>query len=117
MSASAVEAGAGGPGVGVTNTRRDFARPRGTGKPAAQSIVVRVIQYREREMNRRHYLKGSLSAGLALLGTAKVFADDDRVIEALKQAVGARSGSAGMVAILIDESGERLSSYGSSGRE
>ena len=67
-------------------------------------------------MNRRDYLKGSLGAGLALLGANKVFADDDRVGEALKQAVGARRGSAGMVAILIDESDARLTSYGSSGR-
>lgn len=67
-------------------------------------------------MNRRDCLKGSLGAGLALLGASKVFADDDRVGEALKQAVGARSDSAGMVAILIDESGARLTSYGSSGR-
>jgi CubicO group peptidase (beta-lactamase class C family) len=74
------------------------------------------IQYREHEMNRRHVLEGTLGAGLALLGTSKVFADDDRVIDELKRAVGTRSDSAGMVAILIDDAGERLTSYGSSGR-
>jgi D-alanyl-D-alanine-carboxypeptidase/D-alanyl-D-alanine-endopeptidase len=68
-------------------------------------------------MNRRDYLLGSLGAGLALLGASKVHADDEWVIEALKRAVGARKSSAGMVAILIDESGTRMSSYGSSGRQ
>jgi len=68
-------------------------------------------------MNRRDYLVGSLGTGLALLGTGIAHADDDRVIEALKQAVGTRNSSAGMVAILIDESGARMSSYGSSGKE
>jgi serine-type D-Ala-D-Ala carboxypeptidase/endopeptidase len=67
-------------------------------------------------MNRRDYLMGSLSAGLALLGARNARADDARTIEALKNAVGARNGSAGMVAILIDESGTRMSSYGNSGK-
>jgi D-alanyl-D-alanine-carboxypeptidase/D-alanyl-D-alanine-endopeptidase len=67
-------------------------------------------------MNRRNYLVGSLSAGLALLGARKIRADDDRVIELLEQAVGTRKSSAGMIAMLIDESGTRMSSYGSSGR-
>jgi CubicO group peptidase (beta-lactamase class C family) len=68
-------------------------------------------------MNRRDYLLGSLSAGLALLGARSVRADDAWAIDALKQAVGARNNSAGMVAILIDESGTRMSSYGSSGKQ
>lgn len=68
-------------------------------------------------MNRRHYLLGSLSAGLALSGLCKAADENDRVVEALKQAVGNRSASAGMVAILIDEAGgTRLSTYGSSGK-
>jgi serine-type D-Ala-D-Ala carboxypeptidase/endopeptidase len=68
-------------------------------------------------MNRRDYLLGSLSAGLALLGARNVRADDAWTIEALKQAVGTRNSSAGMVAILIDESGTRMSSYGNSGKQ
>lgn len=68
-------------------------------------------------MNRRDYLLGSIGAGLAFLGSRPVRADDDRVIQALKAAVGARSESAGMIAALIDESGSRLSSYGSSGKQ
>lgn len=67
-------------------------------------------------MNRRDYLTGSLSAGLALLGASTARADDAGTIDALKQAVGIRSSSAGMIAILIDESGTRMSSYGSSGK-
>jgi CubicO group peptidase (beta-lactamase class C family) len=67
-------------------------------------------------MDRRNYLMGSLSAGLALLGAGSARADDAWVIEAMKQVVGARNGSAGMVAILIDESGTRMSSYGNSGK-
>jgi len=67
-------------------------------------------------MNRRNYLMGSLSAGLALLGASNARADDEWVIEALKQAVGARNSSAGMVAILIDDSGARMSSFGNSGK-
>jgi serine-type D-Ala-D-Ala carboxypeptidase/endopeptidase len=68
-------------------------------------------------MDRREYLMGSIGAGLALLGARNSRADDDRVIEALRAAVGTRSGSAGMIAVLIDESGTRLSSFGSSGRQ
>jgi serine-type D-Ala-D-Ala carboxypeptidase/endopeptidase len=68
-------------------------------------------------MNRRDYLMGSLGAGLALLGARSVRADDAWVINALKQAVGARRSSAGMVAILIDESGTRMSSFGNSGKQ
>jgi len=67
-------------------------------------------------MNRRTYLMGSLSTGLALLGARDARADDAWVMEALKQAVGTRNSSAGMVAILIDESGARMSSYGNSGK-
>jgi serine-type D-Ala-D-Ala carboxypeptidase/endopeptidase len=68
-------------------------------------------------MNRRDCLMGSLSAGLALVGARIVRADDAGTIAALKHAVGARNDSAGMVAILIDESGTRMSSYGSSGKQ
>jgi serine-type D-Ala-D-Ala carboxypeptidase/endopeptidase len=60
---------------------------------------------------------GSLSAGLALLGTRNAHAaHDEWVIEALKQAVGTRKSAAGMVAILIDDSGTRTVSYGNSGK-
>ena len=68
------------------------------------------------DKNRRDYLMGSLGAGLALLGARNAAADDAWTFEALKHAVGARNSSAGMVAILIDESGTRMSSYGSSGK-
>lgn len=68
-------------------------------------------------MDRREYLLGAIGAGLALLGARIARADDDRVIEALKPVVGARSGSAGMIAVLFDESGTRVSSFGSSGKQ
>ena len=68
-------------------------------------------------MNRREYLMSSIGAGLALLEARSARADDDWVIEALKPAVGTRSGSAVMIAVLIDESGTRLSYYGSSGKQ
>jgi serine-type D-Ala-D-Ala carboxypeptidase/endopeptidase len=68
-------------------------------------------------MDRREYLLGSIGAGLALLGARNARANDDGVIEALKPVVGARSGSAGMIAVLIDESVARVSSYGSSGKQ
>jgi hypothetical protein len=44
-------------------------------------------------MNRRDYLMGSLSAGLALLSTRSAHADNDWAIEALAQTVGARKDS------------------------
>lgn len=68
-------------------------------------------------MNRREYLMGTIGAGLSLIGAKGARANDDRVIDALKPVVGARSGSAGMIAVLIDEHGETLSSYGSSGKQ
>jgi D-alanyl-D-alanine-carboxypeptidase/D-alanyl-D-alanine-endopeptidase len=68
-------------------------------------------------MDRREYLMGAIGAGFALLGARNACADDDRVIQALKAAVGTRSGSAGMLAVLIDESGARVSTYGSSGKQ
>src|SRR6185295_460845 len=67
-------------------------------------------------MNRRDYLMGSVSTGLALFGAANARANDAGTIEALQRAVGERKGSAGMVAILINESGTRMSSYGNSGK-
>jgi CubicO group peptidase (beta-lactamase class C family) len=67
-------------------------------------------------MNRRHYLLGSLGAALALSHAGQARAGDERVLDALKNAVGTRSGSAGMVAVLIDEAGTQLTSYGSSGK-
>jgi len=67
-------------------------------------------------MDRRNYLMGSLGAGLALLGAGSARADDAWVLEALKQAVGTRDSSAGMVAILIDEAGTRMLSHGHSGK-
>jgi D-alanyl-D-alanine-carboxypeptidase/D-alanyl-D-alanine-endopeptidase len=67
-------------------------------------------------MNRRDFLVGSIGSGLAVLGARSAWADDSWPMDVLKQAVGPRNGSAGMVAILIDESGTRMSSYGSSGK-
>src|SRR6185295_6790784 len=54
--------------------------------------------------------------GLALFGAANARANDAGTIEALQRAVGERKGSAGMVAILINESGTRMSSCGNSGK-
>jgi CubicO group peptidase (beta-lactamase class C family) len=71
---------------------------------------------REERMNRRECLTNSLSAALALFGT-RIFADDTWELAALKEAVGTRSSSAGMVAILIDDVGTRTLSCGDSGRK
>jgi CubicO group peptidase (beta-lactamase class C family) len=63
---------------------------------------------------RREYLLGSIGAGLLALG-GKALAADDAVLAALKQAVGPRENVAGMIAVVMDETGTRMTSWGRSG--
>jgi CubicO group peptidase (beta-lactamase class C family) len=65
-------------------------------------------------LRRREYLLGSLGAGLLALG-GRALAADDAVLVALKQAVGARDKAAGMIAVVIDDTGSRTASWGRSG--
>jgi len=67
-------------------------------------------------MQRREYLLGSISAGIsALAGTGAAASVDMSVLAQLKQVVATRDKIAGMVAVIIDDTGTRLTSYGSSG--
>jgi serine-type D-Ala-D-Ala carboxypeptidase/endopeptidase len=77
-------------------------------------------------MQRREFLLGSIGAGVVgLRGNALTgdvpsrdgFAEPaaDLVRAALKQTVGAREKVAGMVAVVVDEAGTRMTSYGNSG--
>jgi len=67
-------------------------------------------------LQRREFLKSSIGAGLVVLA-GECFAEPatDPIRAALEQAVGARDKVAGMVAVVINEGGTRLVSYGSSG--
>src|SRR5271168_2172637 len=67
-------------------------------------------------MHRREFLLSSIGAGIVALGgdcLAEPATDPTRA--ALKQTVGTRDKVAGMIAVVVDESGTRLTSYGSSG--
>jgi D-alanyl-D-alanine-carboxypeptidase/D-alanyl-D-alanine-endopeptidase len=77
-------------------------------------------------MQRREFLLGSMGTGIvalrggALRGEALrggCFAEPatDPIRDALKQAVGTRDQVAGMIAVVVDEAGTRMTSYGSSG--
>jgi CubicO group peptidase (beta-lactamase class C family) len=67
-------------------------------------------------MHRREFLSCSIAAGIAALG-GDCFAAEatDPVRAALEQTVGTRDKAAGMVAVVIDEHGTRMTSYGNSG--
>jgi CubicO group peptidase (beta-lactamase class C family) len=65
-------------------------------------------------LRRREILLGSIGAGLAALGS-KALAADDAVLAALKEAVGPRGSQAGMIAIITDDTGSRLTAVGRSG--
>ena len=66
-------------------------------------------------MRRRDYLTGSIGAGLmAFCGDASASPAVDPVRTALRDAVGGRA-NVGMIAVMIDETGARSASYGSSG--
>jgi len=67
-------------------------------------------------LHRREYLLGSIGAGIVTLGGACIAAPAaDPIRAALKQTVGTRANVAGMVAVVIDEAGTRMTTYGSSG--
>lgn len=67
-------------------------------------------------LNRREYMLGSLAAGFVAF-CADCVADEakDRIQSALKQTVGSREKIAGTVAVVIDEAGTSLLTFGSSG--
>lgn len=69
-----------------------------------------------RRLPRREFLLASMGAGIvALAGDCFATPATDSIREALEQRVGARDKSAGMVAVVVDERGTRMTSYGSSG--
>jgi serine-type D-Ala-D-Ala carboxypeptidase/endopeptidase len=67
-------------------------------------------------LNRRDCLLASMAAGMAAL-TGDCFAapENEPIRVALKGIVGANSKDVGMVAVVVDEDGARMVSYGSSG--
>jgi D-alanyl-D-alanine-carboxypeptidase/D-alanyl-D-alanine-endopeptidase len=77
-------------------------------------------------MHRREFLLSSIGAGIVAFGGGALsagalggncFAEPamDPIRDALKQAVGTRDQVAGMIAVVVDEAGTRMTSYGSSG--
>jgi CubicO group peptidase (beta-lactamase class C family) len=67
-------------------------------------------------MHRREFLLSSIGAGIvALRGDCFAEPATDPIRAALQQTVGTRDKVAGMIAVVVDESGTRLTSYGSSG--
>lgn len=67
-------------------------------------------------LHRREFLRVSVGAGIvALADDCFAVRATDPIREALKQTVGTRDNVAGMVAVMIDEGGIRMTSYGSSG--
>lgn len=67
-------------------------------------------------LHRREFLLGSIGTGIvALAGDCYATPATDPILDALKATVGMHDKVAGMVAIVIDENGSRMVSYGSSG--
>jgi len=67
-------------------------------------------------MDRRKYLLGSIAAGIVGFGDTCIAGPATEPIRAaLKKTVGARDKAAGTVAVMIDQSGTRIVTYGSSG--
>jgi CubicO group peptidase (beta-lactamase class C family) len=67
-------------------------------------------------LHRREFLLGSIGAGIAALGGAHSAASaTDTIRDQLKKAVGQREKVAGMIAVVIDDGGTRMVTYGSSG--
>lgn len=67
-------------------------------------------------LRRRDYLLGSIGLGIAALGGGSLAAPArESVRAALRQTVGSHDAVAGTVAIVIDESGQSMVAYGSSG--
>lgn len=65
-------------------------------------------------LRRRECLLGSIGVGLLALG-GKAIATDETVLAALKRTVGTRDKAAGMIAVIIDDTGSRMMSWGTSG--
>jgi serine-type D-Ala-D-Ala carboxypeptidase/endopeptidase len=67
-------------------------------------------------LDRRRFLLGSIGAGLAALGSARwAESAPDPVRDLLKETVGSREKVAGMIAVVVDEAGTRMTRLGSSG--
>lgn len=67
-------------------------------------------------LDRREYLRGSMSAGLlALCGDCFAVPVREPIRTTLQKTVGTRDKVAGMVAVVVDESGANTVAYGSSG--
>jgi hypothetical protein len=67
-------------------------------------------------LDRRKFLLGSIGAGIAALGGAHSAASaTDGIRNLLKRAVGPGEKVSGMIGVVVDESGTRMHSFGSSG--
>ena len=67
-------------------------------------------------LHRREFLLGSIGAGIAALGGAHSAASaTDPIRDLLKKAVGPGEKVAGMIAVVVDNGGTRMVTYGSSG--
>lgn len=66
-------------------------------------------------LHRRNFLAGTLGAGMIALGGCATLRRTDPVQAVLEQTVGPRGAVAGMVAVVVDDAGTRMTSHGSSG--
>jgi len=67
-------------------------------------------------LDRRKFLLGSIGAGIAAFGGAHSAASEtDSIRDLLKRAVGPDEKVSGMIAVVVDEGGTRMDSFGSSG--
>jgi CubicO group peptidase (beta-lactamase class C family) len=66
-------------------------------------------------MQRREFVIGSMSAGVIALGGCATAPAIESARAMVREAVGAREASAGMVAVAVDSGGARMISHGSSG--
>lgn len=67
-------------------------------------------------VDRREFVHGAIAGGIATLVPPCIAAPDMRPIRtALRQTVGSREKTAGMIAVVIDRGGTEIESYGSSG--
>jgi CubicO group peptidase (beta-lactamase class C family) len=66
-------------------------------------------------VDRRNFLVSSLGLGIGALGACATFPATESVRAQLQQAVGRRETAAGLVAVVIDEGGTRITTHGSTG--
>jgi len=66
-------------------------------------------------LHRREFLLASMGVAIAALGGCAAGQPTDSIRSILKQTVGARETVAGMIAVVVDDSGTHMSTYGSSG--